>query len=106
MTLVENVYRATRSFPKEEIFGLYGANAPRRDISSRQYSGRRCALRHQGACRFVSIAVASLSELDTHIEIARRLGYLTEDGLAERADAVAGLLMGLERSLKTKAKSA
>ena len=106
MTLVENVYRATRSFPKEEIFGLTAQmrraaiSVPANIAEGAARSGTR------ELARFVSIAVASLSELDTHIEIARRLGYLAEDRLAQQADAVAGLLMGLERSLKAKAKAA
>lgn len=50
--------------------------------------------------RYLSIASASLSELDTHVEIAIRLGYLQDDGLAREIDDVAGLLMGLFSSLK------
>ena len=56
--------------------------------------------------RFISIAVASLSELDTHIEIARRLGFLDDPKrLDTRMDAVAGLLMALESSLKKKLRA-
>src|SRR6266446_5406155 len=50
--------------------------------------------------RFLSIAEASLSELDTHVEIARRLGYLKNDQLHAEIDAVAALLMGLSASVK------
>lgn len=52
--------------------------------------------------RFLSITAASLSELDTHVEIARRLGYLQGPELFERIDSVSGLLMGLEASVKRK----
>ena len=106
MTLVENVYAATRSFPKEELFGLAAqmrraaVSVPANIAEGSARSGTK------ELARFVSIAVASLSELDTHIEIARRLGYLSEDRLAQRVDALGGLLMGLERSLKAKTKPA
>jgi four helix bundle protein len=50
--------------------------------------------------QFLSIAAASLSELDTHVEIAMRLGYLKDDTLLMEIDAVARLLMGLSASIK------
>lgn len=52
--------------------------------------------------RFLSIAEASLSELDTHVEIALRLGYLRNDRLLNEINAVAGLLLGLSASVKKK----
>jgi len=54
--------------------------------------------------QFLSIAAASLSELDTHVEISIRLGYLKENGLMQEIDDVAGLLMGLIASIRRRAK--
>ena len=52
-----------------------------------------------------SIALGSLGELDTELELARRLGMLTEQDLARATDQLARtgqLLHGLRRSLKQK----
>jgi len=100
--LVEAVYAATKSFPKEEMFGLIGqmrraAVSVPANIAEGAARGGTKELVH-----FVNIASASLSELDTHIEIARRLGYLKDDVLSKTTDEVAGILMGLSTSLKRK----
>ena len=102
VNLVEHVYAATRSFPKEEMFGL--AAQMRRAAVSVPANIAEGAARAgtKELVRFLSIAAASLSELDTHVEIARRLGYLEGPGLFERIDSVAGLLMGLNASIKRK----
>lgn len=102
MTLVEAVYAETQRFPKEEAYGLVSqmrraaVSVPANLAEGAARPGTRELL------RFVAIASASLSELDTHIEIARRLGYLQGDALERRLDAVAGLLMALEASLRKK----
>ena len=50
---------------------------------------------------FLSIAAGSLSELDTLIELAARLGYLNNvEELNGKVDEVSGLLMGLSASIK------
>ena len=102
--LVEQVYATTRAFPNEELFGL--------TVQMRRAAISVPANIAEGAARggtkelirFVSIATASLSELDTHIEIARRLDYLNDGKLDEQVDAVAGLLLGLGASLRKKLK--
>ena len=106
IALVENVYAVTRSFPKEEMFGLT-AQMRRAAVSVPANIAEGAARTGpKELARFVSIAVGSLSELDTHVEIARRLGYLAENRLADRIDALGGLLMGLERAVKAKTKAA
>jgi four helix bundle protein len=50
--------------------------------------------------QFLNIAAASLSELDTHIEIAMRIGLLQDDKLAAQVDEVSGILLGLISSVK------
>ena len=105
VVLVEEVYAATSSFPREETFGLTAqmrraaVSVPANLAEGAARTGTKELL------RFVSIAVASLSELDTHVEIARRLGFLNDQRLDARLDAVAGLLMALESSLKKKLRS-
>lgn len=50
---------------------------------------------------FLSIAAGSLSELDTLVEVAVKLGYLADGSeIQGQMDDVAGLVMGLSASLK------
>jgi len=100
--LVERVYAETREFPKEELFGL--TSQMRRAAVSVPANIAEGAARSgtKELVRFLSIAEASLSELDTHVEIALRLGYLKNDLLHGEIDAVAGLLMGLNASVRRK----
>ena len=103
MELVELVYNVTKSFPREEMFGLTSQmrrsaiSVPANIAEGSARSGTRELL------RFVSIAVASLSELDTHVEIAQRLGYMKSDLVIDKIDSVSALLMGLGASLRKKA---
>jgi len=54
--------------------------------------------------QFLHIAQASLSELDTHLEVAKRLGYLgakdmrTADSLMERVDKMLSGIIRLKKS--------
>ncbi len=103
--LVERVYAETREFPKDELFGL--TSQMRRAAVSVPANIAEGAARPgtKELLRFLGIAAASLSELDTHVEIARRLGYLKDDALHAEIDAVSALLMGLHASVKKKLDS-
>jgi four helix bundle protein len=100
--LVEHVYSLTAAFPKEELFGLSSqirraaVSVPANIAEGAARSGSKELL------RFLSIATASLSELDTHVEISRRLGYLKDDALQSEIDSVSALIMGLIASVKKK----
>jgi len=78
MDLVVRIYQATARFPAEERFGL--VSQIRRAALSVPSNVAEGAAR--GSSRFftsaLQIARASLSELDTQIIIAQRLGYLSE----------------------------
>jgi len=46
------------------------------------------------------MAAASLPELDTHGEIARRPGYIEDAVLAKRIDELSAVVMGWDASLQ------
>ena len=101
--LVEAVYSATRSFPREEMFGL--TSQMRRAAVSVPANIAEGAARagSKELVQFLNIAAASLSELDTHIEIATRIGFLCNDTLARQVDEVSGILLGLIAAVKRRA---
>src|SRR5437763_718037 len=73
------VYRATRTFPREEIYGLTSQirrAAVSIEANQAEGAGRfgRAELRH-----FVNIAAGSAAELDCELLIAHDLGYLESD---------------------------
>ena len=102
--LVLVIYQATRRFPKEERFTLTGQL--RRAALSLPSNIAEGAARQTGKefIQYLHVARASLSELDTQVEIAKRLGYLEDkpwtslDVQMERIDT---MLSGLIRHLKT-----
>ena len=105
MDLVEEIYRTTRAFPKEETYGLTiqlrrAAVSIPSNIAEGQ--GRYTT---GDFVRFLSIANGSLRELETQVTIAGRLHYIgknEETTIIESAAEVGRLLNGLIRSLKNK----
>lgn len=75
MSLVTDVYRLPRSFPKEEMYGL--TSQMRRSavsVPSNIAEGYGRNSTHDYV-RFLRIAMGSLYELQTQMEIAGNLGY-------------------------------
>jgi len=76
MDVVEAVYRVSGAFPKSELYGLTGqvrraaVSVPSNIAEGHARASTREYLNH------VSIAQASLAEVETQLEIALRLGYL------------------------------
>lgn len=103
MALVEQVYRLTSSFPDQERFGLT-AQLRRAAVSVPSNIAEGVARRTtREYLQFLGIARGSLSEIDTQIEIARRLGFAQDcadiDQLLARLFARTNALMA---SLTTK----
>lgn len=102
--LVTECYRLSGSFPRSEDFGLRlqlrraATSVPANIAEGHGRTGVNEYLHH------LSIAHGSLKELETHLEIAGRLGYLAPEavtGLQQRAGEVGRLLGGLIRRLRT-----
>ncbi len=99
IALVKEVYEITRSFPKEEVFGLV-AQMRRAAVSvpSNLAEGAACSRRE--FAHFLTIARGSLSELETQLIISAELGYMSaEHAVFERLDHVSRLLAGLAKKL-------
>lgn len=102
MDLVLAVYKVTGRFPKSEVYGL-AAQMQRAAVSVPSNIREGHGLKQtQAYARHLAIANGPLTELETQIEIAKRLGYLPTEGrpLTEQAAEVGRLLAGLRRSLK------
>jgi four helix bundle protein len=105
MELVTAVYAATSAFPTQEKFGLSSqlqraaVSVPANIAEGFARNGTKELL------HFLSIAADSLSELDTLIELAARVGYLNNaEELNGKVDEVSGLIMGLAASIKRRAQ--
>lgn len=97
----------TRTFPKSEVYSLSN-QMQRAAISVPSNIAEGQALKQTLAyARHLAFASGSLAELQTQIEIARRLGYLPvgSEGIIEQANEVGRMVAGLRRSLLTVAES-
>ena len=108
MDLVEAVYRVTKTWPQSEAYGLTSqtqraaVSIPVNIAEGQGRGGDREFL------RFLAIAHGSLRELETHIMIGERLGYLSSEGansLLEHVNNVGRLIQGLLRKLRLSAES-
>lgn len=102
--LVAEVYRITRSFPKDEIYGLT-SQLRRAAVSIPSNIAEGQGRLSKGEFRqFLGQARGSVLEVETQAIIARRLGFL-EDAAAEnvlsRSAEVNRILNGLLESLKS-----
>lgn len=106
--LVTDVYKGTEHFPREERYGL--------TIQIRRAAVSIAANIAEGAGRqskkefahFLSNSQGSASELETELIIARRLGYLSEDGFARLTNTlerIGRLITGLRRHVSSEVRS-
>ena len=103
MVLVEDIYRITRRFPREERYGL---TSQLRDaavsIASNIGEGAR-RKREKVFLNHLDIALGSQGEVDVQIEIGRRLNFGSAEELVavqSRIDRIGRMLNGLIASLQ------
>ena len=101
LNLVDQVYRATRTFPENERFGPV-SQLRRAAVSVSSNIAEGSARTDPDFCKFVTFAAGSVYELVTQIHIARRQGFLDEKirtEIIESAERVSRMLSGLRASL-------
>ena len=108
MDLVTEIYQVTATFPNEERFGL--SSQMRRAAASipsniAEGHGRKLT----GAyLNHLSIAYGSLMELETQVQIADRLNFISPDTAANilvNTDEIGKMLTGLKKSLADQPES-
>jgi four helix bundle protein len=101
--LVEKIYKETRLFPKEEIYGLTGQmRRAAVSVASNIAEGQGRDSTNE-FLRHLSIAYGSQCELQTQMLIGYKLSYLnqqTYERLEDVSTSVARLINGLANSLR------
>lgn len=98
MQFVTLVYRVTKTFPKEETYGLIG-QMRRAAVSIpsniAEGYGRNST---DDYCRFLQVAVSSFYEIQTQSEISRNLKYIddsTFEGMYESSREIERMLTSM-----------
>lgn len=103
--LVVECYEASNQFPESEKFNL--TSQVRRAAASipANIAEGRARGTTKNFLNFLAIANGSLAELDTHLELAVRLQFVSRESkqsLQLRMDEVGRMLSGLRQSLRRK----
>ncbi|WP_283743069.1 four helix bundle protein [Sideroxydans sp. CL21] len=107
MDLVTEIYQTTSSFPSEERFGL-SSQIRRAAVSVPSNIAEGHGRKATGAyLNHLSIAYGSLMEMETQLQIALRLEFIsstTTSALLNKTTEIGKMLNGLKKSLATKDK--
>ena len=105
MMLLEDVYHLTKQFPSSELHGL--TNQIQRaavSIPSNIAEGvGRFSIKDR--IRFIDISNGSLMEVMCQLEIAQRLGYISDDDFKKQEiniATIAKMILGLRKNLEVK----
>ena len=103
MALVEDIYRVTMAFPAHERFGLT-AQLRRAGVSVPSNIGEGKRRKRQRAFSYhLDIALGSQGEIEVQLEIAKRVGFLSETDymrLQRQVEEVGRMLNGLITSMQ------
>ena len=104
MELAQEIYTLTDSFPASEKFGII--SQMRRSAVSIPSNIAEGAARGSAAdyARFLTISLASLSELDTRLELSRRLAFCSSiqtESIEAKMGSVSRMLVSLRKRLRS-----
>jgi len=104
MEIVGDIYKYTKSFPKEEIYGLV-SQMRRSAVSIASNIAEGFNRYHNKEYRqFLYISLGSCAELETQVEVSVNLGYITQDArdkTTEKLDHEARMLRNLIKRLNS-----
>lgn len=104
IVLVDNIYRLTKNFPREEVYGLT-AQLRRAAVSIPSNTAEGFKRDNKNEFRqFLRIASGSIAEVETQVIIANNIGYISKQ---EKMDVINGLneLTKMITSLQSRLKS-
>ena len=103
INFVTSIYRATASFPKEELYGLT-SQIRRAAVSIPSNIAEGAARKTANEFRqFLYIALSSAAELNTQLVISNNLGFLDNnktENFNTELDSISRRIQGLIKSLK------
>jgi four helix bundle protein len=102
VNFVEEIYKITTNFPREEIYGL--VNQIRRAVLSIPSNIAEGFMRYHNKefKQFLFIALASNAEVETQLIVSNRLKYITDlklNELSEKIDKLNRMIMSLIKKL-------
>lgn len=101
MQLCEEVYKVTKKFPKEEQYGL--SSQIRRAviaIPSNIAEGQKRSYKKE-FIQFLRISLGSGAELETQLEIARRIGYINEESFFKLTALIVEIMKMLQSLIRS-----
>ncbi len=107
MDLVTSIYKVTAAFPNDERFGLT-SQIRRAAVSVPSNIAERHGRKATGAyLNHISIALGSVMELETQLQIALRLNFVDADTctlLLSQSEEIGRMLGGLKKSISNQAE--
>ena len=105
MDLIEQIYRLTQDFPKQETYGL-SSQVQRAAVSIAaniaEGNGRDSTREY---IHYLAFSLGSLAEVETYLQVALRLRYAKANVvsvLEAKSDEIGRMLRGLQKSLRAK----
>ena len=108
MQIAEDVYKLTRGFPRDEMYGMT-SQMRRSSASIAANIAEGYGRENRGSfVQYLRIAQGSLKETETHLLLSERVGLLKRkqiESLLEQSDELGRMLRSLIRAVQRKAAS-
>jgi four helix bundle protein len=108
MQIAEDVYKLTRGFPRDEMYGMT-SQIRRSSASIAANIAEGYGRENRGSfVQYLRIAQGSLKETETHLLLSERVGLLKRkqiESLLEQSDELGRMLRSLIRAVQRKAAS-
>jgi len=104
MEFVIQIYHATRTFPRDEVYGLTSQLRRAAVSVPSNIAEGQARFSHREFHRFLTMARGSLAEIETQVAIATKLAYLPPEAaghLLAEAGELGRILNGLLASTKS-----